>query len=133
MGNKIDWGRVHVAGKLPHYKLINLYQVSSAHIYLTYPFVLSWSLLEAMSAGCLVICSDTEPVKEIVKDKENGLLFDFSDHALLSNHIENALTRKGEFTSLREAARDTIVRHYSLDQSLIKQTALIDAIYSKAI
>ena len=61
---KLDWSRIINLGTITHQQLRIVYQVTSAHVYLTYPFVLSWSLLEAMSCGALVICNgNTSPVK----------------------------------------------------------------------
>lgn len=128
MNEQIDWNRVHIVGKIPHSELIKLYQVSSAHVYLTYPFVLSWSLLEAMSAGCLVICSDTEPVKEMVQNNKNGLLFEFSDYQELSSNIKNALSNKEKYAEIRQNARRTITENYSLEKTLFRQIKLIESV-----
>ena len=73
----IDWQRVHFTDSISYDKFISLLQVSRAHIYLTYPFVLSWSLLETMSAGGAILASDTAPVREVIFDDETGLLTDF--------------------------------------------------------
>jgi glycosyltransferase involved in cell wall biosynthesis len=77
VAGSIDTDRVHFAGRLPHRRYLSALQVSSAHVYLTYPFVLSWSLLEAMSAGCVVIGSDTAPLRDVI-DGETGCWFPFS-------------------------------------------------------
>jgi glycosyltransferase involved in cell wall biosynthesis len=75
--------RVHYLGKLPHDQLVRLYQTSTVHVYLTYPFVLSWSVLEAMSAGCAVVASRTGPVEEVIQDGDNGVLVDFFNPSAL--------------------------------------------------
>jgi glycosyltransferase involved in cell wall biosynthesis len=77
VGAKLDLDRVHFLGQVPHETYLNVLQVSSVHIHLTYPFVLSWSFIEAMSAGCLVVGSATAPVLEVLRDRENGLAVDF--------------------------------------------------------
>jgi glycosyltransferase involved in cell wall biosynthesis len=110
---QIDRERIHFAGRLPYADYIRALQVSSAHVYLTYPFVLSWSLLEAMSAGCLVIASDTAPVREVVND-ENGLLVPFFDIQQLAEKVIEALTYPRRFRSIRAQARRTILDQYDL-------------------
>ena len=73
-----DWARVHFMGRVPYESFLAMLHVSRVHVYLTYPFVLSWSLLEAMSAECAIVASDTAPVKEATIEGENGVLVDFS-------------------------------------------------------
>ncbi len=78
--SEIDLSRVHFLDRLPHASLRALMQVSTAHVYLTYPFVLSWSCIEAMSVGCAIVASDTAPVRDVIEDDENGVLTPFHDH-----------------------------------------------------
>ena len=88
-----DRDRLHFTGVLPRNFYRNVLRSSSVHVYLTIPFVLSWSMIEAMSAGCVLVASDTEPVGEIVRDGENGLLVDFFDTGGLAERICDALAR----------------------------------------
>lgn len=116
VASRIDRQRVHFVGKLPHEVLTQLFQVTAAHVYLTYPFVLSWSLMEAMSIGALVIGSRTAPVEELVRHGENGLLADFFDAEALAETIADALARRDSLAPLREAARRTITGQYDLQR-----------------
>jgi glycosyltransferase involved in cell wall biosynthesis len=75
VGKRIDLDRVHFTDHLPYRNYLRALQISSAHVYLTYPFVLSWSVIEAMSVGCVVIASDTAPVREVIENNRNGLWF----------------------------------------------------------
>jgi glycosyltransferase involved in cell wall biosynthesis len=113
--DRIDLSRVHFLGRVPHDALIRCYQVSAAHVYLTYPFVLSWSMMEAMSAGCLIIGSDVAPVQEVIEHGKNGLLVPFFDTAALAQQVTDALEKPQDFQHLREAARATIIEKYDLN------------------
>jgi glycosyltransferase involved in cell wall biosynthesis len=113
VADRIDRKRIHFVGRLPYSDFIRALQLSSAHVYLTYPFVLSWSLLEALSAGCLVIASDTAPVSEVVNNK-NGLLVPFFDIEQLAERVIEALTHPHRFHSIRTQARRTILDRYDL-------------------
>lgn len=74
-----DWARVHFMGRVPYTTFLSMIQVSTVHVYLTYPFVLSWSLIEAMSAKCAIIASDTAPVREAIIGGQTGVMVDFFD------------------------------------------------------
>lgn len=113
IAERIDRDRVHFAGRLPYSDYLSALQISSAHVYLTYPFVLSWSLLEALSAGCLVIASDTAPVRDVLNN-QNGLLVPFFDNEQLSDRVIEALTFPQRFHSVRAQARQTVIDHYDL-------------------
>lgn len=112
--DRIDPSRVHFLGHVPYRDFVALMQVARVHAYLTYPFVLSWSLLEAMSAGGLVIGSRTPPVEEVIRDGENGQLVDFFDVKGWSRALIGALEDPLAAVPQREAARRTIVAGYDL-------------------
>lgn len=114
LGPRLDLGRVHFPGRIPYGAYMRLLQVSRAHAYLTYPFVLSWSLTEAMSAGCQVIASDTEPVRELIADGVNGRLVPFFDLPAWEAALIRALGPDPEAARLGAAARQTIVEGYDL-------------------
>jgi glycosyltransferase involved in cell wall biosynthesis len=127
--DRIDMNRIHFVGKVAHNWMLDALNVSAAHVYYTYPFVLSWSLLEAMASECLVLGSDTAPVRDVIKDGVNGRLIDFFDPAALSRALVEACERPQDFTHLRKAARKTVVEGY--DQTRICRPAwlkLIDEI-----
>ncbi|GGZ03749.1 glycosyltransferase [Pseudoduganella plicata] len=111
---RLDMSRVHLVGRVPHALLTQLMQVTAVYTYLTYPFVLSWSLMEAMSVGCMIVGSRTPPLEEMIRHGENGLLTDFFDHERLAETVADALARRTSLTHLRDAARQTIVDGYDL-------------------
>lgn len=126
---QLDYGRVHFVGKVPHRTLTQLMQVSAVHVYLTYPFVLSWSLLEAMSIGCLVLGSDTAPVREVIEDGRTGFLTNFFDSGLLAQRIADLLERRSGLASVREAARAAVQREFDLfGHCLPAQLALVESL-----
>jgi glycosyltransferase involved in cell wall biosynthesis len=112
--DRLDMRRVHFVGKVPHTVLTQLMQVAAVYTYLTYPFVLSWSLMEAMSCGCLIVASRTAPVEEVIEHGRNGLLVDFFDHQALAATVADALDRRASLQHLRDAARRTIVERYDM-------------------
>ncbi len=123
--------RVHFTGRIAYADYLKLLQVSSVHVYLTYPFVLSWSMLEAMAAGAFVVGSRTAPVEEVIEDGKNGWLVDFFDAAAMAERIAEALDVRDEVGSLRAAARETVVSRFALLDCLAAQKALIQEAVSK--
>ena len=110
----LDMARVHFVGRVAHGTLLQLLQISAAHVYLTYPFVLSWSMLDAMSAGALVIGSRTPPVEEVIKSGRNGVLVDFFDVDGLADAVVDALANPEAYRAMRAAARQTVMERYDL-------------------
>jgi len=125
---QLDLSRIHFAGNVPYGVYLSLLQVSAVHVYLTVPFVLSWSMLEAMSAGCLVVGSATAPVEEVIQDGVNGLLTPFSSSCALADKIDEALSLAPVVRqTIKTNARNTIIERYDLHSiCLPKQTALIE-------
>jgi glycosyltransferase involved in cell wall biosynthesis len=116
---KLDLKRVHFLGMVDHADYSSLLQISSLHVYLTYPFVLSWSFIEAMASGCLILGSATPPVLEVLLDGVNGLTVDFFDSTRIADRIDYALEEGTRLQSLREAARATAVEHFDLKSVLL--------------
>jgi glycosyltransferase involved in cell wall biosynthesis len=114
LNGSVDLTRVHFLGKIPYAGFLKVLQVSRVHVYLTYPFVLSWSMLEAMAAGCLVVASRTQPVQEVIQHAANGLLVDFFSPDQIADRLIDALEDRRSFASLRQNARATIVDRYDL-------------------
>jgi len=112
---QVDWTRVHFVGKLPYTEYLKVLKISACHVYLTYPFVLSWSMLEAMSVGCLVVASNTAPVTEVIEHEKNGLLADFFDTEQLAERIANVLKAPADYEAMRQSARQTIVERFDLN------------------
>jgi glycosyltransferase involved in cell wall biosynthesis len=114
LAGTLDTNRIFFLGKIPHSGFLKVLQISRVHVYLTYPFVLSWSMLEAMSAGCLVVGSRTPPVEEVIHHGGNGLLVDFFSPEQIADRVIEALDDHKSFASLRSNARQTIVDRYDL-------------------
>ena len=131
--DKLDVARVHFVGKVPYAQFVALMQVSRAHAYLTYPFVLSWSMIEAMSAGAHVVGSRTAPVQEVITDGENGSLVDFFDVAAWSAKLTEALAEPEKFQPLRARARETALNRYDMRKiCLPKMVEYVESLGPKA-
>ncbi|NTT84738.1 glycosyltransferase family 4 protein [Tabrizicola fusiformis] len=120
--DRLDLSRVHFVGKLAYPQFVALMQVARAHAYLTYPFVLSWSMLEAMAAGAHVVASSTAPVQEVIEDGVNGTLVDFFDVPGWSRALTAALAEPDRFASRRLAARATVLERYDLHGICLPRT-----------
>lgn len=109
-----DWSRVHFLGNVPYQYFIPLLQLSTVHVYLTYPFVLSWSLLEAMSVGCAIVASDTQPLREAIRHDVTGRLVNFFDPAGLAHTVCNLLDDPAARQRLGANARAFAMANYDL-------------------
>jgi glycosyltransferase involved in cell wall biosynthesis len=112
--DRLDLSRVHFTGRMPYDRLVDLIHVARVHAYLTYPFVLSWSMVEALAAGTLVIGSDTPPVAEVIRDGVNGRLVNFFDVEAWSTALIDALARPEAYAQMRETARQMAREQYDL-------------------
>jgi glycosyltransferase involved in cell wall biosynthesis len=127
--DRVDMSRIHFLGKVPYEDFLRVVQVSSVHVYLTYPFVLSWSMLEAMAAQALVVGSATAPVTEVIRDGENGLLVDFFSSEDLVNAVCAVLEHPDRMLEIRQRARRTIVERFDLATvCLPRQIELIETL-----
>ena len=124
----LDLSRVHFTGRLTHPEMLAALRLSTAHVYYSYPFVLSWSLIEAMASGCYIIGSDTAPVRDAIEDGRNGRLIDFFDVDALSAALVEACRKPGEFDPLRGAARATAVENFDTAAGRSAWLRLIDEV-----
>ena len=127
----LDLSRVHFTGSLPYGQYLQVIQASSVHVYLTRPFVLSWSMIEAMSTGCLVLGSDTAPVREVIEDGKNGLLVDFFSPQKIADRVDEVFNHPTRMLELRENARKTALERYALANLLPQHLQLIKDVASK--
>ena len=132
LAGQLDLGRIHFVGKQPYSAYLKVLQISRVHVYLTYPFVLSWSMLESMAAGCLVVGSRTPPVEEVIRDGDNGYLVDFFSPPAIAARVITVLAagRDGHMAQ-RQRARQTVVERFDLHSvCLPAQLALLEAAIS---
>lgn len=120
LGGRLDPSRVHFLGRIPYNAYLSVLQVSRVHVYLSYPFVLSWSFLEAMAAGAVVVGSRTEPVEEVIQDGVNGHLVDFFSNDELVDTIRKACV-EGTQEAIRKASMTTVARDFDLRTCLARQ------------
>lgn len=124
----VDPARVHFVGRLARRDYLALIQVSALHLYLTVPFVLSWSCTEALAAGCLLLGSDVAPVREVLRDGVNGFLVDGRDPEAVASRAADLLAQRASLGPVRDRARASAVQHFDLRHCLRQQSRLIQEI-----
>lgn len=128
--DRLDLSRVHFTGRLPYDRLVDLMHVARVHAYLTYPFVLSWSMVETLAAGTLVVGSNTPPVAEVITDGVTGRLVDFFDIPGWSAALTDALARPEAHDAMRRAARQMVRDRYDLRSACLpKQVELLTRLH----
>lgn len=115
---RLDPERTHFLGRIPFPEYRRVLQVSAVHVYLSYPFVLSWSLLEALACGCRVIASRTAPVEEVIRDGDNGRLVGFFDMDALVEAVLNVLDGDQGFERMRQKGRQEVLERYEMSDKL---------------
>ncbi len=124
----LDLSRVHFVGTLPYNLYLKVLQASDVHVYLTRPFVLSWSMIEAMSTGCVVLGSATAPVEEVIRDGENGLLADFFSPKQIADRVNEVFESPDRMAQIRANARQTVLERYSHAQLLPRHLQLMQQV-----
>ena len=126
---RLDLDRIHFLERIPYPHLLALFQITAAHVYLTYPYALSWSCLEAMACGAAVVGSRTAPVEEAILHGESGLLVELNDPGQLAAALLQLLHRPQLRARLGEGARRRVAERYALEASL----AAYDGLLSKLV
>ncbi|MBL0931052.1 MAG: glycosyltransferase, partial [Alphaproteobacteria bacterium] len=126
MRDQLDLSRVHFLGRVPYDTYLKVLQVSAAHVYLTYPFALSWSLLEAMAAECAIVASRTGPVPEAIEDGKSGVLVDFFDRDGLADAVAAVLEKPAAYRAMRTRARAKVLRDYALAACVKRHADLVE-------
>jgi glycosyltransferase involved in cell wall biosynthesis len=121
VSDKIDLSRVHFLGQVAYPIYLALLQISTVHVYLTYPFVLSWSCIEAMSVGCAIVGSDTPPVREVITHNETGRLVNFLSPSEISSQVIDLIENPSERQRLGFNARQYALEHYDRNSVCLPQ------------
>ena len=129
----LDMSRIFFTDLLPYEDYRKLLQVASVHVYLTYPYVLSWSLLDSMSVGNCIVASGTEPVKEVIQDGYNGILCDFFNIDEIADKVEYVLDNPDKVQSIKENARNTVVEKYDLKKLMPRHIEIIKSFVKEKV
>ncbi|MCC3303943.1 glycosyltransferase [Sneathiella sp. HT1-7] len=121
-----DPKRLHFTGPLSYAEYLKVLQFSTVRAYLTVPFVLSWSLIESLACGGLIVGSDTAPVREVIRHGENGFLAPFNDVEAFAEEIEKVLDTVDDLQDIRDAARKSAIEKYAHSKLLPRQLRLIE-------
>ena len=124
--DSLDLNRLHFLGSIPYNDYLSILKISSVHVYLTYPFVLSWSLLEAMSCGCSIVTSATPPVLDVLQPGKDSLMADFFSSVDIADQVERVLDDRDLSNALGKNARKTIIDRFELSDTLIAWEHLLD-------
>jgi glycosyltransferase involved in cell wall biosynthesis len=127
----LDLSRLHFVGYLPYAKYARLLQASHIHVYLTYPYILSWSLIEALASGCVVIASNTAPVTEVIREGWNGLLVDFFSPEQIADRVDEVFSHPDRMREVRGNARRTAEERYDVQKTLAETLSLINKLVDK--
>jgi glycosyltransferase involved in cell wall biosynthesis len=127
----MDLSRIHFVGSLGYVGYRDLLRASSVHVYLTVPFVLSWSLLEAMASGCAIVASDTAPVREFITDGAEGSLVDFFSIDAIAGQVDRKLADGARAAALRRTARATALAQFALARLLPRQLEMVRELAGK--
>ena len=125
-----DPARLHFTGPLLLEEYRTVLQASSVHVYLTYPYILSWSFMEALACGCMMISSRTAPVEEVVTGGENGLLVDFFTPMQIADRVDQVFAEPEAARRMREQARRTVLERYSFQKLYPQHLAFLQEVSS---
>jgi glycosyltransferase involved in cell wall biosynthesis len=130
---EFDRSRFRFTGWLPEPKLVDLLSVSDLHVYLTAPFITSWSMLDAMSCSCVVLASDQACTREYIEHRRNGLLCDFFDAEGMARAAVEVLRDPGAYRAMGEAARETVEKNYSLEVCLPRIARMLEGVVARGV
>lgn len=133
LGSRIDPARVRMVGKIPHSQLIDAFSISRAHIYYTYPFVLSWSLVEAMAAECTIIASDTPPLHDAITNGVEGVLLPFFDVKALSDTLIDVVQHPAAYVHMGPAARQRALNDFDQSRGTAAWLDLVDEVLGEPL